>query len=327
MMGILPKPTSDSRSSARRAGNSRAGDMRPGRLALALVVTGATAALAIMAGASPLLAQGAVSEFAKTPAPKTPAAPPPPPAASQAQAPAGQTQTPGAPQPQRRPAAPAAAGAAPGKAPAVASPVGSGSGWQANIQPGAQQPAAAAPAPGDKNDAIRKVNAYFNGVKSLRGLFLQTEADNAQKRGKFYLERPGKIRFDYAAPSRLHIISDGEYLAIEDHDLGTTDRYPLESTPFRLLLSKDVDLTRDARILGVTESEVALVLALEDKSQSSAGQIRLFFSKPNIELKEWIISDPQGVNTRISVSEVEVNKELSPELFRFSDVGLRSFNR
>jgi outer membrane lipoprotein-sorting protein len=319
MMGISPKTI----------GFKRQKPWNASIRALAATATGAAALVAVAGWTQPLMAQGTMSEYAKTPGPAPAPASSGRPAQTGAQA---QAQAPAVPLPTQRPATPPAAGkaqapAGAAKQQAPASPVGSGSGWQANVQPGGQQPADARGS-GDNSASILKVNAYFNALKTLNGVFLQTESDNTQKKGKFYMERPGKIRFDYANPSKLHIISDGEYLAIEDHDLGTTDRYPIDSTPFRLLLTKDVDLLRDARILGVIESDSALIIALEDKSQNTSGQIRLFFNKPDFQLKEWIITDPQGLNTKVTISDAEVNKSLSADLFKFStDVGMPSFNR
>ena len=88
----------------------------------------------------------------------------------------------------------------------------------------------------------------------LKGTFVQTSADNKRLRGKFYVKRPGRFRFDYTSPSQLVILSDGQYLAIQDLDLKTDDRVALDQTPFRVLLRKDVDLLRDARILEVRRS-------------------------------------------------------------------------
>ncbi len=91
------------------------------------------------------------------------------------------------------------------------------------------------------------------------------------------MQRPGKIRFDYAPPSALRIVADGIFLAIEDSDLKTVEKYPIQSTPFRLLLSDAVDLGRDARIVGVESQEGTLAISLEDKSGDAAGSIRLVF--------------------------------------------------
>ncbi len=204
------------------------------------------------------------------------------------------------------------------------SPIGAGASWQANTQvvPPAEQ---TLPQDQEALQIIASINAYFNTMTTMQGTFLQTDADNKQKRGKFVFERPGKVRFDYNLPSKQKIISDGKYLAIEDHDLRTSDRYPLESTPFRMLLAKDVDFLRDARIISLDQGPDVIILAIEDKSQDAGGQIRLFFSKPDLQLKEWIITDPQGLNTRIQITELKLNETVSADLFKFSDIALPTF--
>jgi outer membrane lipoprotein-sorting protein len=265
-------------------------------------------AIAFAAGcAGSALAQGGQTEIMKT-APSSP----PPVAAPVAPA----------------PVAPAPQAAAPAK---PASPVGGApASWRTDL---AQPPQAQAPQPAPQAavaesdmEIVQKINGYFNGMTNLSGAFVQTDPDTKQKHGKFYMERPGKVRFDYAPPSQLKIISDGQYLAIEDHDLNTTDRYPIDMTPFRLLLSETVDLMKDANILGIEQGDSDIVIAVEDRKGGS-GRIRLFFNKADMSLKEWTITDAQGLDTRIQVANLEQNKQLAPELFEFSKtLGFKNSN-
>ena len=106
-----------------------------------------------------------------------------------------------------------------------------------------------------QKDIVGKISSYFSGIHTLQGSFLQTGSDNRRMKGKFYLSRPGRFRFDYARPSRQIVISDGRYLAVEDLDLNTEDRVELDQTPFRLILQSDVDLIRDAQIMDVQQSD------------------------------------------------------------------------
>lgn len=199
-----------------------------------------------------------------------------------------------------------------------------GAGWSTKF--GTNPPGAEFKSTPEQVAVIEQLNAYFNNMTNLEGTFLQTDADDKRKKGRFYIERPGKLRFDYSLPSRQKIISDGKYLALEDHDLNTTDRYPIESTPFRLLLTKDVNLLRDARIYSLDMGQDIVVITLEDKQSDGNGQIRMFFEWPQVKLKEWIISDPQGLNTRIQVADLELNKTVKPEVFKFSpDIGMPKF--
>jgi outer membrane lipoprotein-sorting protein len=242
------------------------------------------AASALIAAAyAPALAQGGQTEVTKT----TPSSPPP-------QAPAQAVQ----------PAAPAPKAAAAGPQ------------WQTNLAQPPQSP--------QETDAqlVIKVNDYFNKLTDLQGTFIQTDPDSRQKAGRFYFQRPGKIRFDYALPSKLRIISDGRNLSIEDRDMNTSERYPLDVTPFRLLLSETVDLANDAKILGVEQGPDIIVLTAEDKSGDSSGRIRLLFNKADMSLKEWIITDAQGLDTRIQVSDLEQNKKVAENFFLISAFGL-----
>ena len=171
-------------------------------------------------------------------------------------------------------------------------------------------------------EVVGKVNAYFNNLTDLQGDFIQTDPDSKQRQGKFYFQRPGKARFDYAPPSGLRIISDGRNLVIEDHDMNTSERYPLDVTPFKLLLSDKVDLGNDAHVLGVEQGPDMFILTVEEKDANGSGRIRLFFNKADTTLKEWIITDAQGLDTRIEVSNLELNKKVAENYFMISAFGL-----
>jgi outer membrane lipoprotein-sorting protein len=270
---------------------------------------------AAMSGQPAFAQSGGSSTISKTPGPApAPAAQPAPPPMP---TPAFQQQ-PSDPQPP----VPEPAGQVQAAAP---QPNPLGAGWSTKFGTTAPEGGQFTGAP-EQIAVIDKINGYFNHMINLEGTFLQTDNDEKRKKGRFYIERPGKLRFDYALPSKQKIISDGKYLAIEDHDLNTTDRYPIDSTPFRLLLTKTVDLIRDARIIALDVAKDVAIITVEDKASDTGGQIRLFFDWPELRLREWIISDPQGLNTRIQVADLELNKAVKPEVFKFSPgIGMPKF--
>ena len=189
--------------------------------------------------------------------------------------------------------------------------VDEGAGWDAAVE--------AAPTPligEEQSQAVSRINGYFNGITNLQGSFEQIDATNKRTNGRFYVQRPGKIRFDYAPPSALRIVADGHFLAIEDGALKTVEKYPIESTPFRLLLTASVDLSRDARIIGVERQEGTLAISLEDKSGSAAGRMKLYFeSDPEMQLKQWTISDAQGLTTTVTVNDVVPGRKVATDFF------------
>jgi outer membrane lipoprotein-sorting protein len=205
--------------------------------------------------------------------------------------------------------------------PVPPNPVGAHGTWTNSVT----KEAAVAGAEYDKRQLglIQKVSLYFNQMSDLKGVFVQTSADHKRAHGKFYVKRPGRFRFDYGPPSKVVVLSDGEYLAIQDHDLKTDDRIALDQTPFRVLMRKDVDLLRDARILEVQDVSDVIVLLLEDKNPDNPGRIKLYLGKkPDLELKEWVTTDNQGLETRIELTEVTRVDNLDAGMFKPPPIAL-----
>ena len=199
---------------------------------------------------------------------------------------------------------------------------GSGSAWQSTLS-GATSIDGSTFDDGQL-DVIESVNKYFNNIKHLRGRFAQTDARNRTLQGRFYVEWPGRFRFDYARPSRLVIFSDGRYLRIEDLELKNTETYALNSTPFRIILAKNVNIQRDARVLRVAQSDKEVLLALRDKKEDT-GVIQLRFGRgaeDTLNLSSWTITDAQGLDTRIDVSRLVVGEPANPKLFKPSRIAV-----
>ena len=170
---------------------------------------------------------------------------------------------------------------------------------------------------------VEKVSGYFNQITALKGAFIQTSAGGARLRGKFYVQRPGRFRFDFSRPSRLVIVSDGRQVAIQDHDLKTDDRWELDQTPFGVLLRQDVNLLRDARFSEVQESDDTIVVAFEDKSQLVPGPLKMFLAKqPTLELRKWITKDLRGQDTLVELSDIVRVDDFEPNWFTPASIAL-----
>jgi outer membrane lipoprotein-sorting protein len=165
-------------------------------------------------------------------------------------------------------------------------------------------------------ELIQKVTAYFNQMGDMEGTFVQTSPDQKRLRGKIYVKRPSSFRFEYNLPSKQLIISDGNYMIVQDHDLKTDDRWGLDKTPFRIVLRKDVDLRRDARILEVGETDDRIFVTLQDKNPDTPGRLKLYLQKrPTVELKEWVTIDSQGQQTRVELTAFTKADKLDDKLF------------
>lgn len=189
-------------------------------------------------------------------------------------------------------------------------------------------PVAAAPAsPGvvaltgaDRDAALAQANATLNAVSRLQGHFVQMSPDGSRATGNFYLQRPGKLRFEYNPPATLLIISDGSVVSLRDRALRTTDRTPLRSTPLNLILRSRIDLAHDARVTQVARDGGWLRVTARDRAGLAEGQITLFFFGPSAELRSWDVVDATGARTRISLTDVTQPAALDAALFRPDDV-------
>ena len=207
---------------------------------------------------------------------------------------------------------------------APANPVGQA--WPAQTQVGTGTDAKVFDA--NQIATIKKVTDYFNALNNLKGVFQQTNPDGKKMRGAVLVKKPGRFRFDYNKPSQQIVVSDGKMLAIQDLDGNADDRYELDNTPFRMLLKKDVDLLRDARILEVQEAEDLIIMTVMDKSPDAPGKIKLFFSvKPALELKEWVTTDAQNLDTRVELSAINRTDEIDAAKFDIKSVALNKLNK
>lgn len=236
--------------------------------------------------------------------------------------------------PAAAPAAPRPAGAA-ATAPATAPlpPVRPGSVAAAQQAPAAANPpadsaartpvtaaaASAAAGPLSERAALERVNAYFNSFNVLSGDFIQRGADGRQVSGRLYLQKPGKLRFDYAPPSRLEIIADGTSLAIRDRKLATQDLLSLSQTPLKFLLRDRIDLARDMKLLRVTSGPDLIRVIVEDSSTvGGTSRITLDYDRASDRLRQWMVLDPQGGITTVQLANLDVTSQPNPALFRIN---------
>ncbi|HYF55157.1 MAG TPA: outer-membrane lipoprotein carrier protein LolA [Salinarimonas sp.] len=225
------------------------------------------------------------------------------------------------PLPPRRPAtlgpAPETAAA---EAPAPAAPARPPATQTASAEPvqvtAVRSPPAQAEGPLTDQQVLERANAFFNGLGTMTGDFVQIGGDGRRMAGRLFVQRPGKLRFEYRSPATLEVIADGSSVAVRDRKLATQDLYPLSQTPLKFLTRERVDLGRDVRVTGVDRSEREARVALEDRSTlGGTSKIVLFFDPAVQALGKWQITDPQGFQTTVVLSNVERGTRVDPAQF------------
>jgi outer membrane lipoprotein-sorting protein len=171
-----------------------------------------------------------------------------------------------------------------------------------------------------RDAALAQANGVLNAVTRLQGRFVQNSPDGSTAAGAFYMQRPGKLRFEYDPPATMLIVSDGSVVALRDSALRTTDRTPLRSTPLNLILRGRVDLAHDARIIRVARQGDWLMITARDRTGQTDGAITLDFFGPSAELRSWDVADATGAHTRIALSNLTQPASFDPRLFRLDDM-------
>jgi outer membrane lipoprotein-sorting protein len=162
-----------------------------------------------------------------------------------------------------------------------------------------------------------KVSAYLSSLQTLVGNFVQVGPDGTKTKGDFYIQKPGKVRFEYDPPNPIDIVADGSTLVVRDRKLATQDIYPLSQTPLRYLLSDRIDLMKDTNVVNVTADDVFVSITIEEK-QALVGTSRLMLmvGAKDGQLKQWTVTDPQGYDTTIAVYNLDSGKKIDPSLFK-----------
>lgn len=167
--------------------------------------------------------------------------------------------------------------------------------------------------------AVQQINAYINGLGSLKGRFTQIGPAGEFSEGDFYLQRPGRMRFEYSPPNPILVVADGFWVGIEDRQLRSTQKYPLLTTPLSLLLSERVDLFKEARIVGFEDRGGDIAVTVEARSPTTPGELTLIFGGPVFSLKQWTVVDAQGLTTQVAVFDLVSGLALDPKLFWIND--------
>jgi outer membrane lipoprotein-sorting protein len=167
---------------------------------------------------------------------------------------------------------------------------------------------------------VERVNNYLTSVQTMVGDFMQVAPDGARTNGKFYLQKPGRVRFEYNPPSPVELVADGQSMVVRDRKLATQDLYPLSQTPLKFLLADRIDLIKDTDLVGVYSDNMFVTVVIEQRQIIIGGTYRLMlmFSTKDLELKQWTVTDPQGYDTTVAVFNLDKTKKPDPDMFKIN---------
>lgn len=166
---------------------------------------------------------------------------------------------------------------------------------------------------------LNLIDQSLNNTGSFSGRFEQYGADGSYATGTVYIQRPGKVRFEYDDPNPLLIVSDGVTFVQHDRALDTYDRVPLSATPLNYFLKENVNLARDTEVVSLQKLPTEWRVTAKDGSGSMDGAITMVFDARNLALRQWIIADEFGGQTTVMLSDLQYNQRINPRLFVLRD--------
>ena len=177
-----------------------------------------------------------------------------------------------------------------------------------------------APVPGyaitDEQAAVlHQISVALLEVETMNGEFVQFNPDGQQLQGRFFIARPGRVRFQYDPPATVRVIADGRSVLVFDQALQTYDIWPLSQTPLRLLLDSELDLATSEKVTAIGVADDLVEIVLEDETRFSAGTLNLIFDRQSYELRQWTVTDKQGLQTMVALYNLEIGNALDEDLF------------
>jgi outer membrane lipoprotein-sorting protein len=172
------------------------------------------------------------------------------------------------------------------------------------------------PAAAQEKLSLNQISAYLNSLKSVRGDFTQINDDGTISTGTIYIKRPGRVRFEYNPPQQALVMAGGGQLAIFDSKSNQPpEQYPLKRTPLSIILEKNVDLARRNMVVGHDFDGTATTVTAQDPEHPDHGTIKLVFSGPPVELRQWVITGGDGSKTTVILNDMDTSARLAAVLF------------
>ncbi|MCB1532730.1 MAG: outer membrane lipoprotein carrier protein LolA [Alphaproteobacteria bacterium] len=164
-----------------------------------------------------------------------------------------------------------------------------------------------------------KIEAYLDTLKTAQARFVQTTHDGTQLVGTFYLERPGKLRFEYDPPIEDFVVADGFFIYFYDAELGEQTNAPIGQTLADFLLRGDIKLSGDVKVQSIKRAGGYLQVTLTQSADPAAGTLMMAFTEEPLQLKKWRVIDAQGLITEVELFYLKTGITHPAGLFNYVD--------
>ena len=174
---------------------------------------------------------------------------------------------------------------------------------------------------------LQKIETYLNNIKSMEATFVQMASNGATAEGRLFIEKPNKIRMEYAEPTNVLIVGDGDFIVYNDLDLDQVTHIDYDDIPASLILSNKIKIDgKKLKVIDFYQDSGSTSITLDYAEKGDIGPITLVFANDPLELKQWKIVDPQSVEVTVSLYDTVTDADVDDDVFKFKNPKNRSRN-
>jgi len=164
--------------------------------------------------------------------------------------------------------------------------------------------------------SLSQVSNYLNSFTTAESEFTQINADGTISTGTVYIKRPNRVRFEYNPPEQSLVVAGGGQVAIFDpRSDGGADRYPLNQTPLKIILERNVDFTRTNMVTRHVSDGTTTTVTAQDPDRPELGNIQMVYTGNPVELRQWIVTDDTGQETTVILGDLQTGGSVPDVLF------------
>ena len=166
---------------------------------------------------------------------------------------------------------------------------------------------------------LDRIERYLNSLQTLQSKFVQNNPDGSHAHGTLYLQRPGRMRFEYDPPTPIRLYANGNFFIHVDMELDQANHYPLDETPAHFILRENISLREGLKVKSFERADRVLRIELADAENPDIGSVTLTLADNPLELRAWTIIDAQGLRTELAFVNAQFGGRIDQTLFEYVD--------
>lgn len=174
-------------------------------------------------------------------------------------------------------------------------------------------------------EIIKEVEKHLNQIKTAKAQFKQIGPEKGMERtGFFYIEKPGKLKWEYLNPKKITVISDNNKVSYYDYEMEELTKIDQDHTLARLLTTHNISLKKMVNIISIIEKKNSVEVIASKKEKINEMDkypylVLNFKRKPTLTIDKIIVVNDEITLTEISLTNLDINTPITESEFKFKN--------